>query len=136
MGSVKSHLTLEGGRVLVAEDDPILCELICEILVELGAHADGVHSGDAALARFVERQHAKENYDAVIVDLRLPTLSGTDTLAQLRRLNDQILLVAISGSPPNPEMRLALEKNRIAFLPKPFGLTGLAAVFNRPHLNG
>mgnify|MGYP003347128942 CR=1 FL=1 len=121
------NLPLEGHRVLVAEDDPVLCQLICEILEELGSEAEGVNSGDVALSRFSAALGSPRPYHVVIVDLRLPILSGSDTLSALRELDADTRLVAISGSPPNTVVRTALDRDRVGFLPKPFGVSALLA---------
>lgn len=68
----------ERRRILVADDEPIVLELVRTVLEE-----DGLEATACASADDVTRALAAGPFDAVVVDLRLP---GMDAIALHRRL--------------------------------------------------
>ena len=67
-------------RILLADDDEELCQLLRDFLARDGFTVDVSHDGDEALAR------ARDGgYDALILDVMLPGRSGLDLLRELRR---------------------------------------------------
>ena len=122
-----SHAFGADDRILVAEDDSVLCDLICEILGEVGVLAEGVGSGEAAVSRFADAADQGGGFVAAIVDFRLPDMSGLETLHALRALSPTARLIGISGGRPDAEGRTSLESIGGYFLAKPFGLNQLIA---------
>jgi len=81
-------------RVIVAEDDTDILDLVLFKLTQAGFEVDGVTDGDAALAA-IEAKPPK----LAILDIVMPGLSGLDVLANLRAREatknlDVILLTA------------------------------------------
>ena len=66
-------------RVLVAEDDDALRDVLARGLQESGYVVDAVADGEAAMA-FVTTYE----YDVVVLDWRMPRMSGYDALAAIR----------------------------------------------------
>jgi signal transduction histidine kinase len=60
-----------GGRVLVVEDEPTVARLISDVLEDEGFHVDALLDGHEALERA-----ARESYDLVICDMKMPGLDG------------------------------------------------------------
>jgi CheY-like chemotaxis protein len=110
-------------RVLVVEDAPDVGAVLHDLLLELGHQPAVVRSAAAALTRLeVERP------DAVLVELRLPGLSGLDFL-RLRPVRDSAVpVVAISGSATEGEAREALRLGAIDFVNKPVHLQRMREV--------
>lgn len=68
-------------RILLVDDDTELCELLAEYLATEGFEVTSVHDGPAALERA-----SKGHWDAVILDVMLPGMSGFDVLKRIRPL--------------------------------------------------
>lgn len=68
-------------RILLVDDDTELCELLAEYLATEGFEVTAVHDGPTALERA-----AKGQWDAVILDVMLPGMSGFDVLKRIRPL--------------------------------------------------
>ena len=68
-------------RVLVVDDDPVLLDTARETLSSLGASADVAASGAEAVARIRE---AKEAYDVVILDWKMPDMDGVAAARVIR----------------------------------------------------
>ncbi|MCQ8773737.1 response regulator transcription factor [Streptomyces sp. KLMMK] len=102
-------------RVLVAEDEEILAELIATGLRRAGFAVDTVYSGDAAIAYL-----SLHDYDVVVLDRDLPRVHGDDVARHLVAdgSRTRILMVTAAGS---MEDRVAgLDLGADDYLPKPF----------------
>jgi DNA-binding response OmpR family regulator len=69
-----------GVSVLVIDDDPVTAELIEVALEPLSAHCELISDGRAALQRL-----ESVPVDLVVLDVRLPRVSGMEVLQALRR---------------------------------------------------
>ncbi|MFC5719653.1 response regulator transcription factor [Streptomyces gamaensis] len=102
-------------RVLVAEDEEQLAELIATGLRRAGFAVDTVYSGDAALAYL-----GLHDYDVVVLDRDLPRVHGDDVARHLvaSASRTRILMLTAAGS---MEDRVAgLDLGADDYLPKPF----------------
>src|SRR4051812_18377927 len=68
-----------GVRVLIVEDEPRMAALVRRGLVEEGHGADVAATGEDAV--WMAQAHP---YDAIVLDVMLPGLSGFETCRQLR----------------------------------------------------
>src|SRR3989449_9867760 len=68
-------------KILVVEDDKTVGDYVRRGLDEAGYHVELVGDGDEGLRRASGRG---ANYDIMVLDLRLPTVSGIDVLRTLR----------------------------------------------------
>jgi signal transduction histidine kinase len=83
-----------GQRVLVVDDEEPLVRLATETLEHLGYAPVGFTSSTAALAAF----HAEpQQFDAVLTDERMPGLSGSALIREVRRVSPSIPIVLMSG---------------------------------------
>ena len=119
------NLSADPLRVLVVEDEHGVLEALEDFVRELGCQSMGARTAEEAL-RLVE----SESVDVVLLDLRLPGMSGLEFL-RLRAVRDRgIPVVVISGIATEPEAHEALELGALDFLRKPVGLDRLADVLS------
>ncbi|MGE6321043.1 PAS domain S-box protein [Pseudomonas oryzihabitans] len=71
-------------RVLLADDNTLVGEVLVETLAALGWQVDLVTSGAAALARVAQAQEQAQPYEAVLMDWRMPDGDGLLAARQLR----------------------------------------------------
>jgi CheY-like chemotaxis protein len=83
-----------GQRILVVEDDPVLCDLVARVLGAAGYEVTTAQDGLVA-AEVAERA---EHLDALVVDLRLPGCSGIEVVAAARGPRPWLPVVLMSGS--------------------------------------
>ena len=84
----------QGERVLVVDDEVSLVTLMTEMLSDLGYRAFGFSSSTAALAAF---RAQPEDFDIFITDERMPGLSGTALVREVRSLRWDIPILLASG---------------------------------------
>lgn len=65
-------------RILVVEDDEFIRDLMTTKLSSSGYQIDAARTGEEALEKAVE------GFDAILLDLKLPTISGVDVLKRLK----------------------------------------------------
>lgn len=100
-------------RILLVDDDEALCELLAEYLADEGFEVHAVHDGTAALARGGEG-----GWDAVILDVMLPGMSGFDILKQLKAQEDvPVLMLTARGE--DTDTVLGLELGADDYVAKP-----------------
>ena len=111
-------------RILVVDDELSLRQAVAAYFRSLGHEVDAVGTGRDAL----ERASALE-YDAVMLDLRLPDIPGDEVLTQLRRMSRAPgRVVFITGDTQSEAARRVLEATGHPTVSKPFLLDELAAV--------
>lgn len=103
-------------KLLVVEDDRDTSEGICEYLREAGYAVAPAYDGEEALRRF-----AQQPFDAVLLDIMLPKLSGLAVLHALRKTSDvPVLMLTAVGD----EYTQAMSFDTLAddYVTKPFSL--------------
>ncbi len=113
-------------RVLVIDDEDLVRDVVARMIEDLGYSAVTASDGAAGL-ELVER----EEIDAVLVDLTMPTMSGADVIAALRARRPDLPVILCTGY--DRDRRGPIEAD--AYLPKPFRIEALeetlAAIFLR-----
>jgi DNA-binding response OmpR family regulator len=98
-------------RILIADDDRHLAELLRATLDEAGFEAVSAHSGLAALA-LIER----EEFDAVVLDVLMPGMSGDALADLLHQLKPHVPVLLMTGDSGGQFVRSA----GLPLLHKPF----------------
>lgn len=105
-------------RVVVIDDEAAVRELLGKVLTRAGYEVDLAASGEAGLALF-----ASGTIDCLVVDKRLPAMTGLEVMAEVRKRFPSTALVLVTAH-PEP---LALDDERPdVVLAKPF--KNLAAI--------
>jgi two-component system, OmpR family, copper resistance phosphate regulon response regulator CusR len=109
-------------RVLVADDEERIRQVLARILRQHGIEADTVGDGVNAVTRSVSG-----SYDLVILDLLMPGQDGFSALREImRRRPDQAVLVLSCLSDPESKMA-SLGLGADDYVPKPFHVGELVA---------
>ena len=84
--------------VLVADDDEMSVESAVDMLEELGMKADGVLSGREAVEQVVSRHEDNNDYNAVILDWKMPGMDGVETAREIRRkVGNNVPIIVLSA---------------------------------------
>src|SRR5918993_4683707 len=117
----------ERPRILVVDDDPVTCELLCEVFEREGFKARSERSGEAALASL-----NGESPDVILSDIRMKT--RVDGLALLDRVRSErpstpVVLMTAFGS-IDTAIR-AVKEGAFDYVSKPFDLDAMVATVRR-----
>ena len=109
-------------RVLVAEDDPGLREVLVQGLEEAGYFVDAVAAGDDAVdqLRFYD-------YDVAVVDWRMPRMTGLQVVAWAREHNHPAALLMLTARDTTADRISGLDAGADDYLVKPFDFGELVA---------
>ena len=114
-------------RVLVAEDDAAMRDLLLLVLRERGYAVDCVSSGSQMIQLLSERHpdgSLAERFDLIVTDVRMPGASGLDAIDQLRRAGGLTPVIAVTAF-PHDATRNRARRLEIQLLAKPFDLDAL-----------
>jgi len=101
-------------RVLVAEDDTGLLEVLTTLLTESGYEVLPAASGRDAIA-----QLRSTNVDIVLTDIVMPDATGVDVLRAARERHLETPVILMTGNPSVPTAVEALSLGALSYLVKP-----------------
>ena len=126
---------MEVAKILVVDDEPSILKLLKEALAQWGYHVVCVSTGAEALEAI-----RTELFDAAITDIRMPEMSGLDLLREIKRHDESIEVVVMTGYPTIASAVEALKEGAYDYLSKPLILDELrhlmARVTERRFLKG
>ncbi|MFE9456084.1 response regulator transcription factor [Streptomyces californicus] len=102
-------------RVLVAEDEETLAELVATGLRRAGFAVDTVYSGDAALAYL-----GLHDYDVVVLDRDLPRVHGDDVARRLIASGSRTRILMLTASGAMEDRVAGLDLGADDYVTKPF----------------
>ena len=115
-------------RVLVADDEKNLRELMVRELSRQGHQVEGVADGEAALDRLREAP-----YDVVILDMKMPRKEGIEVLRELAGFPEQPQVIVMTGFQDGIRERIiAGNPHLLVFQLGSRGLTGAEGAFLDP----
>ena len=112
---------MQGARILVVEDDPAIWRAVEPALAAEGAEAWRAASGGQAL-ELLDAQR----FDAILLDLGLPDMDGSEIIATQRSHSDTPILVLSARGRDSDKIR-ALDAGADDFVVKPFATGELLA---------
>lgn len=113
------------GLVLVVDDDPMVRDVLKEMVLKHGYTVVTAESGEAALDE-IDRQH----FDLVFLDLVLPGLSGVDILKAIKEKDRSTVVVIVTGYGDDPIGQEAMSLGPLLLLRKPFRESHIVEVLN------
>ena len=109
-------------RVLVIEDEPGIRDFVGRGLEAQGFLVDCVADGAEG-----ERLALAESFDAVVLDLMLPSRGGMEILASLHRAKPNMPVIVLTARGELEDRVGGLEAGAVDYLVKPFSLAELIA---------
>ena len=125
--------SLQGLRVLVADDDTDTCLSISSMLTEIGMRSEWTVSGKEAVIRAKHAMDMGDEFYAYIIDWLMPDMNGIETVRRIRKVigasKPIIILTAYDWSDVEEEAR---EAGVTAFCEKPLFMSELRDILSRP----
>jgi two-component system, cell cycle sensor histidine kinase and response regulator CckA len=112
------------GTVLVADDDYSVRSLAATVLQEAGYRVELAEDGIEAVKRL---RQLGDTVNLILLDLTMPQLGGAEAAQELRRIQPDIPIIAMSGYGDVEVMERFSDARIDDYLPKPFSPEQLAA---------
>jgi DNA-binding response OmpR family regulator len=109
-------------RVLVAEDDPAILRGLTDNLRRQGYEVDAASDGESALALAQSQQ-----FDALVVDVMLPRMSGFELCQRLREEGNRVPILLLTARSEERDRVYGLDIGADDYITKPFSLLELMA---------
>lgn len=113
-------------RVLVVDDDAVLRRLVPEQLARSGFETAAAASGRECLARLAEA-----DFDVVLLDIRMPDLSGLDALEEIVKLTDPPEVIMLTADTSLATGIEAMRRGAYDYLTKPATLDEMETVIRK-----
>ncbi len=109
-------------KILVVEDEPLLCEAICEIFANEGAIVEHAENGIVAFEKVF-----KNEFDVVVSDIKMPKGSGIELMGWIKNCAEKSpLCFFLTGSFSGSQSELLNLGVQRVFL-KPFAIKEVVA---------
>jgi CheY-like chemotaxis protein len=105
--------------VLVVDDDPNVCEVLADMLEDLGCEVLTADNGEDALGRL--RQN--ESISILITDINMPGMDGHELAIRATRIRPDLKVIQVSGREPR--------RGGFPMIRKPFTQEDLAHTMQR-----
>jgi len=101
------------GRILIVDDDPIVCKSLLRILS--GHETSSAESGEEAVLKL-----EAEPFDVVFTDLKMPGMDGIELLKAIRGKHPRTVVIVITGYATVSTAVEAMKEGAFDYIPKPF----------------
>jgi CheY-like chemotaxis protein len=108
--------------ILVIDDEEIVREAVQDILDTIGVQVLEAANGRAGIELY-RQNHGR--IQAILLDMKMPGLSGAETLRQLREIDAAVPVILSSGYAEEEARRNIDDHEATTFLPKPYNFETL-----------
>lgn len=128
-----SHQRAPIAKILVAEDDRDMRELVSHILRVKGHHVVAVATGGEA-----QREAMKEQPDLIVMDIGMPDMDGLTTIWKLREIEGlaEVPIIILSAFDSYDLRAEAASAGCQAYITKPFEVSDFQSVIERALTSG
>ena len=113
-------------RILVVDDEPDLCEILCFNLESEGFEAECAHSAESALALIGSGQR----FDLILLDVMMEAMSGYEMARQLRAAGDNTPIIFLTALNAEADQLKGFGAGADDYITKPFSFpTVLARIY-------
>jgi DNA-binding NtrC family response regulator len=116
----------EDARVLVVDDEPMVCLSLTNWLEEENYSAKAVEDGPKAVAAFRE-----ENWDVVLLDLRMPGMDGMEVLKQIKEISPHTVVIMMTAYASIQSAVQAMKEGAYDYIVKPLDVDQLSLMLKR-----
>ena len=124
---------LSGSRVLLAEDNELNWEIASELLSDLGVELEWAEDGQICLDKF--RESPEGYYDFILMDLRMPHMTGYEAAQAIRGLNRadsaSVPIIAMTADAFAEDIQRCLECGMNAHIAKPIDVAELTRLLKK-----
>ena len=112
------------GKILIADDEEDIRELLGDFLSSEGYECVLAHDAFDALKRFT----GEDDFDLIMSDIRMPGKSGLELLDDIKKIDEDVIVVMISAVKDIESAIAAMSKGAYDYVAKPFKLNEVALI--------
>lgn len=103
------------GIVHIIDDEPIIHEVLGDLLTSEGYDVENSSSGEEALDK-----HSSQSFELVLLDLLLPGIGGIEVLKKLKKINPNAVIIIITAYASVESAISAMKIGAYDYIQKPF----------------
>ena len=125
---IEQATAANGAMILIADDDENLCATVKDVLDDKGYRTSVAYDGNKA----VEKAW-KNNFDIMLIDLKMPALNGLETYLAIRDFRPNVVSIMITGyrQEMSELVQQALQESAYACLEKPIDMDELISLLKQ-----
>jgi len=101
-------------RIMVVDDEKIVRESLYHWFMDEGYEVDTAENAETALKKF-----DKDTYDLILLDMKMPGMSGLELLPKLKQIDDDCFVILITAYASVPSAIQALKEGAFDYITKP-----------------
>ena len=113
-------------KILIVDDERIVRESLFHWFEEDGYFVDTAEDGETALRKF-----DKEKFDLLLVDMKMPGMSGLDLLKKVKEIDKDTIVILITAFASVPSAITALKDGAYDYVTKPVDPDELAHIVEK-----
>jgi DNA-binding NtrC family response regulator len=113
-------------NILVVDDDRDVCEYLEDFLSHEGYHVKSLTDPTRAVDEL-----KSNDYHLVVLDLMMPKLGGIDLLERIRKVDDDLAVIILTGYPSLETATASIQHDVSAYIKKPFSSDDFRDVIQR-----
>jgi response regulator RpfG family c-di-GMP phosphodiesterase len=106
-------------RILVADDEAVILELMTDVLTDEGYTVDTAKNGREA----IEMLRKDTDYVILLTDIMMPEMDGIELIREARRIDPSLIPIVMTGFATLDTARAAVKEGAYDYILKPFSLT-------------
>ncbi|MCK8600910.1 sigma-54-dependent transcriptional regulator [Desulfoferrobacter suflitae] len=116
----------EDAKILVVDDEPIVCLSLTNWLQEENYLARAVHDGQSAIEAI-----GQENWDIVLLDLKMPGMDGLEVLRRIKEIAPQTVIIMMTAYASVPSSVQAMKEGAYDYIVKPLDVEELTLMLKK-----
>ena len=113
-------------RILVVDDEPDIVANLSHLLSGRGYEVNTAFNGEEALNSLKNKTP-----DLILLDLKMPGISGIDTLKEIRVIDPDVMVIIITGYGTLKSAIEAIRYGVFDYIPKPFNVPEIMAIIDK-----
>jgi PAS domain S-box-containing protein len=122
-----NHTQLQKLKLLVVEDDTFNVAYFNELFSSLGIEYHIESTGSDAINHFRDNN----DYDAVLMDIKLPDISGYEVIKEFKKINPEIPIIAQTAYAAEADREKAIKSGCVDYISKPIFRDKLLALLQK-----